>query len=67
MVGQPGVALGKHHRLTAAGEILQLQDGHAIPLARGHLTQFGDHRDRTDLGLVGLLLQRAQADRCQQP
>ena len=37
MIGQAGIALGKHHRLAATGEVLQLQHRHAVPLAGGHL------------------------------
>ena len=66
VIGQARKRLGKHHRLTGTGEVLQLQHRHAVPLAGGHLAQLGHHRHHAHFGLVGLLLQAAQADRGQQ-
>ena len=66
VIGQAGKRLGKHHRLTAAGEVLQLQHRHTVALAGGHLAQLGHHRHHAHLGLIRLLLQAAQADRGQQ-
>ena len=66
MVRQSGITLGKHHGFATSGEILQLKDGHSVPLAGGDLTQLSDHRDGTDLGLVRLLLKRPQTDGCKE-
>ena len=62
MVGQAGVALGKHHGLAAAGEILQLQHRHPITLAGCHLADFGHHHHGAHLGLVGQLFEVGQGN-----
>ena len=62
MVGQAGVALGKHHGLAAAGEILQLQHRHPIALAGCHLADFGHHHHGAHLGLVGQLFEVGQGN-----
>ena len=60
------VTLGKHHRFATSGEILKLQDRHAIALTGGDLAHFSHHRNGTHLGFVGLFLQGTQTDGGQQ-
>ena len=61
VVGQAGIGFRKHHGLTAATEVFELEHGHAVALAGGDLADFRHHRHDADPGLVGLLFQAAQA------
>ena len=66
MVREAGVALGEHHGFATSGEILELQDRHAIALTGGDLAHFSHHRNGTHFGFVRLLFQGAKTDGRQQ-
>ena len=67
VVAEAGIGFRKHHSFSAAGEIFDLQDRHAIAFAGRDHPHFRHHHQGGNPLAVSLLREAAQANGHQQP